>query len=511
MGEAFKAIRKKAILSAILKSAIVGVFCALLAVGATLLIAKASAVRQAWYVFVLAGVCAAGAGFALTFLFVFPGEKKLAKRLDSDYDLNEKVQTMVEFSNRDGAILSLQRKDANETLKNLPRKKHGLRRWWQYVAVSVAGAAVFAAGVIYPSKYAPVIPADGADGFEIDPWQSVALEQLYEEVKDSELIDAVKTPVTEALGLLLEDLKTETSGTAMRAKVTNAVKITDEAVIGASTYRDIATAMHETEESREALNTLKNSLVKAAESFGSRDSMISMQAVTSAAESGEEKISAQLKTFTSALEKTTDDCADEKKLADAVAAFRDALNLSMDSETLFAKLSGDKLYEAMSVFAEDLGKRVVNTHTGERLELLKQCVKEIDEQFVFDAQEPIASQSYSNAMDAYIRNRLSEIFKVSFDDFDELSFSASDDNTGDDDGGNTGGGGDGDITGNSENVFDPADEKYVRFIDLWNSGKYQDNKRDYDGLTSDEMKEYLQKYFEQITREQSEETESSGD
>ena len=500
MSESFKKIRKKAMLSAILKSAIVGVFCALLAVGLTLLIVKANAARKEWYIYLLAGVCAAGAGFGITFLFTVPSDKKLAKRLDFEYGLNEKVQTMVEFGGQSGTILGLQRKDADEKLKNLPRRKLSFKKIWQYIAVSVAGAAVFAAGGIYPSKYTPSIPADG---FEIDEWQSVALEQLCEEVKTSSLTEEVKTPVSEALDSLLADLKTETSGAAMRSKVANAVEITDNAVIGISSYRDIATAMHAAEV-REALNTLKTSLVKAAESFGARKSVLSMQTVTSAAEQSEEKIGAALEVFTAELQKSTDECTDKKKLADIVAAFRGSLNLGLDDENLYEKLKNDALYLSMSDYSKNLGEKIVDGYRGESLASLKQYVKDFNENFIASAQSPLSTQSYANAMDSYIRNRLAEIFKIQLPEFEELAFIDGSDDSGDDSGkDNAGGAGDDENVGGEEIVFDPSNEEYVKFIDLWLSSgsQYSSKLAEYiDSIEDEELKEYLQKYFGEITK-----------
>ena len=509
MGEGFKKFKKRATLSAILKSAIVGVFCALLAIGLALLIVKAKGVRKEWYLYVIAGACALCAGFGVTFLFTVQGDKKLAKRIDGDYALNEKVQTMVEFSGQEGAILGLQRKDANETLKNLPRKKPSFKRIWQYIAVSVVGCAVFVTGVIFPSRYTPTIPADG---FEIDPWQSVALSQLVAEVNGSELEEKVKTPVSEALGTLLEELKSENSGSSMRRKVTETVKTTDEAVIAANTYRDIATAMHEAEV-REKLNSFKSAIIKAAEAHGDRSKITSIQSVSEIAEKSEENIGAALGVFVKAFETSVNDCAANDKLAGVVADFRGALNLSMDDETLYEKMQNDTLYLALSEFSSNLGG-VEEGYKGESLSNLRQYVQEACESFVSAAQDPLATQCYNNAMDAYVRNRLAEIFKVHFDDFAGLNLTdgSDDDGSDDDNKGNTGGAGDNENVGNDEKVFDPVNEEYLRFIDLWAKGElgYEKKVKDYiDSLEDPELKEYLENYFHEITQEKKDDSQSN--
>ncbi len=64
--------------------------------------------------------------FGLTYLFYktrMPSDLKIAKRLDKTFLLNEKVQTMVKFEDKDNKILKLQKLDTENNLKNIPIKK----------------------------------------------------------------------------------------------------------------------------------------------------------------------------------------------------------------------------------------------------------------------------------------------------------------------------------------------------------------------------------------------------
>ena len=57
------------------------------------------------------------------FLIKRPTDKRVAKRLDISFGLNEKVQTMVAFRDEEGAMIEIQRNDTESILSEIHSKR----------------------------------------------------------------------------------------------------------------------------------------------------------------------------------------------------------------------------------------------------------------------------------------------------------------------------------------------------------------------------------------------------
>lgn len=84
-------------------------------------------------------------------LFVI-NEKILAKRLDQDALLQERVKTMVEFKNQDSPMISLQRKDTNERLEKVDSKQLKLRLSFSNFILSIFAVIALTFALIIPEK-----------------------------------------------------------------------------------------------------------------------------------------------------------------------------------------------------------------------------------------------------------------------------------------------------------------------------------------------------------------------
>ena len=116
MNEIFKKLKRKKFLTAACIAAGTGVAAGLIAAGSVLLALKLSEINinAGWYVLIGLGVAAIAGGVA--FWVLLPTDKKVAKEIDREHALNEKVQTMVAFAGDDGDMVELQRQDAEEKL-----------------------------------------------------------------------------------------------------------------------------------------------------------------------------------------------------------------------------------------------------------------------------------------------------------------------------------------------------------------------------------------------------------
>ena len=508
MSESFNGLKKKFLRAALLKSAVVGAFCALLTAGVLLLILKPNAVEWHWGFYVLIGAGAAALAFGVTFLIVRPTDKKVAKRLDTDYELHEKVQTMVEFSGQEGDMLRLQRENTSEILKTVPRKRPSLKRLWQYVLIPVLACAVFVTGVVIPAAEKEIILP--GDGYEITGWQETALTQLIAEVKDSNLEEPVREPVVEALEGLLAALKTTADTNAvMRNEVISTVKTVDDTVAGANTYRAVVLALVKSEEMKE----FSASITSAVASYKNNEKINSMQQVTSRALESDQKINAALSAYTTEFTAQFAELTERAQIVDALDSFLSVFNATMANA---GTMPGNKLYNVLSDFSSALGKIGGEIEYAE-VEASKDGIADACAAYVSAASVVLEPQVYNCMMDEFIRNSLSEIFGISVSQFPGTELvlpdgSGSGDDPGGDDPSHSGGLGDGDIKyGSDDLVYDPNNSEQVKYGDIL--GRYETLYQTYfnDETTSasftDEMKAYITQYFNMLRGNKAEDAE----
>ncbi|MDE7256921.1 MAG: hypothetical protein K2N50_03060, partial [Clostridia bacterium] len=152
MSENFRKIKKKYMTVAIVAGAILGA-CLGVALTCTLaVIFKTCAVNFHWALYIpVALVLSAGAGW-LFFLLLKPDDKRIAKKLDSEFALNQKVQTMVEYAGVEGDLPELQRQQTDEVLGGVAKKRVNLKWLLKFAVVPVVAAAMLFAGIFVPAK-----------------------------------------------------------------------------------------------------------------------------------------------------------------------------------------------------------------------------------------------------------------------------------------------------------------------------------------------------------------------
>lgn len=496
----FKRLKRKYIIEAIVKSAVIGLGVALLAVGASLLSVKLSANKIAWFFYLLIGVVSFGVAFAVTYLIIRPFDKRVAKRLDNDYDLHEKVQTMIEFDGEDSEMLVLQRKDTEKHLEDLPKKKftsNSLKSIWQYIVVAVLGVSIFIAGAVVPSKYVP--PYD--DNFNLSEWDIIAFQQLIDNVKSSKLEDNVKIPMVENLELLFDELKETTSASTMRRKVRASAEAIDTAVILANTYREILLAMND----NTALNDFKSSILRTTTFYKSDIEVNSFDKVNSLYASLEDEIRATLMVFTDTLEAKIADISIPVEIKDKVDEFLTPLNDSMGSDEMQEKFGNsedpDAIYTALSNMSSELGKvyqYAFIPHTE-----LKNIVSNADADYLSDMTKALIPQVYNKIVNEYVFNTLSAMFNVNIYPEDLVLPGISDNPNGGDDSPSHGGsiGEEDVIYGGNDAIYDPESDEHVPYGKVWNSymAKLYNRLNDPDNEMSDEMKNYIMQYIKALS------------
>ncbi len=109
---------------------------------------------------VLLGVGSAVVLSAALLFLLRPTDKRVAKRLDAELGLNEKVQTMIEFADKEGGMYDLQRRDADAKLSETPISNLKFKRIWVSGVTLALSLSLLCGTFIIPTKADDTPPAD---------------------------------------------------------------------------------------------------------------------------------------------------------------------------------------------------------------------------------------------------------------------------------------------------------------------------------------------------------------
>lgn len=240
MDESFKRLKRKYQLNAIIKSAVCGLSFGLLVVGICLLALKLNAVMLNVGYYFLIGIGSAVISGGLMFLIFNPSDKRVARRLDKEFKLNERAQTALAYQKKDGILIQLQREDTATKLRSINKLKFRFSRIWQLCTVFVLAFAMALTGILVPAKVAQAtVPPIGSSDY---PWRLSQLEsfkvrELIANVRASHLDDNTKNSVAVVLEDLLEDLESATTVGVKDSLVLGAVDNVDAIITPLNYYQ----------------------------------------------------------------------------------------------------------------------------------------------------------------------------------------------------------------------------------------------------------------------------------
>ena len=139
MGTVFVKLKNKAFIIRLLKSIMLGIFVSALAGGVLIMLSKLEIWEQSLYI----QASIVGGAFIVvaiaTYFSLRISKERLAKELDKRYNLDEKVQTMLVFKEESGALVELQRQDADKALAGVRKVKIGIKTIWIYILCMLLG------------------------------------------------------------------------------------------------------------------------------------------------------------------------------------------------------------------------------------------------------------------------------------------------------------------------------------------------------------------------------------
>lgn len=123
MGNNFKKIKVKFIVESFLIALFISILLGLLISSILVLTYKQLGLEYDILLFVLCSVGVFLVSFIVSFIILKPNDIKVAKRIDKQMNLKEKISTMLEYEDKEGYIITKQREDAADKLNNLSVKK----------------------------------------------------------------------------------------------------------------------------------------------------------------------------------------------------------------------------------------------------------------------------------------------------------------------------------------------------------------------------------------------------
>lgn len=445
-----------------------------------------------------------GAGaFLLTFIIFYlslrTSDKKLARRLDSDFALHEKVQTALAFEGESGGMIELQREDAEETLKGIRTRRFKVRRVWIYVLALLLGAAVLVSGYLAPNKR-DYVPPEVIVPFEISEVQIAGIEELIKFVDSSQMEEPHKTEISDALKVLLEELKAATTEPEMQASLATALTAITEATYDSSSMTEILNAMWNSSDEQvrllaKALNTSSWSdpdWGDYAEKYSEYRASFDVVGDSDEELSEEDKV-LRLKWMLENFALKTGNALVASKIPQT-----DPLYTSLNKLVSVGALTenGDAVNGFSAIAAEMDGKTYGETMSD---------VDGILDIMTDELYAVISQQKINTNVGEYTLKKLSALFAVPIPAFERPEFSKNSESSGnigedhenDEDGPVGGGVGEGVVFGSDDLVLNPLTGEYVEYGELYaiyNTlmiEKLGDDKYGY----TEEQKKAIEKYF----------------
>lgn len=518
MGESFKKLKQKYFTEAVIKGVVAGVSCGLFVVGVVLLTLKLCAVNINWAYYLLMGaVSSAASGFGLFFL-IRPTDKKTAKRLDKEYSLNEKVQTMVEFADRTGEILTLQREKTSEILDNLPEFRFTAANVWRYVASRriwifavcfVLSLAIFVTAVALPGKTVdggensddpknpPIdVPIDEDGEFSYSLEMIYSLSELIENVRISELGEGLKQSFVDELRALDKELQSADKVSQMKKAVNDTIVKIDGIVDTANSFGAFIDTAEKFDE------YLKSAVERGIAVFKSSGltflnysvvrsyNLILADNIETTFDKGQYLVNSRNKLI----------IPSEIQLERALGAYLEAFGAALDSAEAD---ESDELYKSFDALYSDLTGVKNILFEGYDHQYRKSMIEKAYNDFRESITQALKTQVYNCIMDEFVRLNLKNIFSLTDEDLPPLPYEiigtneGGGDQTENPDG--SGGFGDGNkLLGSDEVVFDPDKEEYVKYSEIIDK-YYADIMNDIlNGKVPEDLEDYLNLYYEYL-------------
>lgn len=219
MGTEFLRLRRKNALWRFGRAMLTGMAVALLLAGGLMIFFKLTSTNGRM---VLSAAVGAGAGLlaaVIRWLSMRRSDLRAAEQIDSEHNLKERVQTMIEFRDQDSVMLQLQRQDTEQKLQSVSKYGVTVRSQLGHFAMVVLATAVLLCGLILPARAEVEPPVYVEPEYDASAWQIASLEELIVHVRESNMAEPAKGETVTQLQELRKALDGNITVSAFKAKV----------------------------------------------------------------------------------------------------------------------------------------------------------------------------------------------------------------------------------------------------------------------------------------------------
>ena len=474
MGKNFMSLRARTRRGAVAFASLFGVALGVLTFSSIMLGEKLVGIPIDLVLCISAAVAAAILGGGLFLLLAVPSDKRLARQIDERLEFNERVETMVEFAGKDGAMLEMQRADTERRLGEIPRKRFSSGRVWLNLIAPVLAVGMLIAALAVPDRTNDVTPEPPPvtdPDFNITAIQIQELLDLIKYVKGSNMEREPKAEIVLMLEGLLDDLKAATKESRMKEKVRGVISAVQLLLDEVNSSDDI---------SSELSKSARAELVQMAYMIRELNQAGIGSTLTAVKLSMPDSIT-----------------KDELKL------LCNTYGREIDSALLASEIAeSDTLYVPLSMLAaglSDIAARVADTTMADiQLEF-----KPLFDNIEIDMKTALNIQSNNKDIADTVIKTLAEIFGLSQNEIpkyeDEDSSVFNDNEQPDDEApgqGDDGGSGGGDMLyGSDDKVYDPVSGQFVSYGTLINAYQALALSQIKDGKVPVTLEEFINDYF----------------
>lgn len=142
----------------------------------------------------------------LLFFLLHRTDAGIARRLDSEFGLHERVQTAVAYRDEQSAMYQMQREDAESAMESVSGKRLKFGKTWIFAVALFLSCIILVASLIFKPLPVPP-PAENPEEDDVIPYELSDIEEgamlvLIEEVRNSQM----ESPYRENIVVALEDL-----------------------------------------------------------------------------------------------------------------------------------------------------------------------------------------------------------------------------------------------------------------------------------------------------------------
>lgn len=481
-----------------IKALAFGFAAGLFVCGAMLVLSKLCVLDfEPWISFIIGGGACLLAGAAAYFLLA-KTDIDLARELDKKFELHERVETMVAYSDKSGDMLDMQRDDTEKSLAKIQTKKIKPDKMWIYFTALAVGAAILVLGLFVPNMRE--VPNSEAP-FSLSDMQREGIQVLIKYVDKSDMQEPYRKNISDELKELLANLETAKTMPQMQAYMAETMAYITAETRNSSSMTEIANALWNSE------NKYNQRLAKLIDT-------------SSWQSSGWSDYAERLVDFRSLYNHTVADGEEVEPGEDSLKAELKWKLEDSSRELVFALQesgidSDDALYDVLNLFATSesepkgisfIGTSVESMSSAEALAALDATVNLLFGSDTSGLYVVICQQKTNADVGEYVLTKLSTMFLVPLPGFERPDFSKSGysdgssgtDNDSDDDevGGSGGGVGAGSVYGSDDLVLDPMTGEYVEYGTLLNKYYTLMTEKIKNGDYTPEQIEKIQKYFD---------------